>query len=303
MPDAPATPKLPVLTGPVFAAAGEDGSRLFSRDGRTWTNRAVGKEGEVYSSACLGAGRCVVVGRYGGHNHFAASRDGSDWEVGKHDAKYANYIRSLVHFQGKFLGFGQTFVMVSADGLHWDEPKTITEYKKSYGLGGFLRRFALGEKTLVGVGDFGRLSVSQDGLEWTNSPECKATNTLVDVAYGNGFFVGGGLHGLRMRSADGLAWTDRQVGEEGEHINTMVWDGKQFVGVGQGATYLSPDGLKWERVPNQSAPTAAAFGGGVYVGSLYSGRLLHSTDGIRWEQVHTEPQHIMALAHGTLGEA
>jgi hypothetical protein len=301
MPDAPNPIAAPAITGSVFVAAGEDGARLFSRDGRTWTSRVAGKEGEVYSTAAFGGGRCAVVGRYGGLNIFAATQDGAAWQVGKHDAKYANYIRCVTHFRDKFLGFGQTFVMTSADGITWGAEKTIAEYKKQYGLGGFLRRFAFGEKTLVGVGDFGRLSVSQDGLEWTNSPECKATNTLIDVAYGNGFFVGGGMHGLRMRSVDGLTWTDRQVGEEGEHINTMVWNGKQFVGIGQGATYLSPDGLKWERVPNQSAPTAAAFGGGAYVGALYSGRLLHSTDGIRWEQVHAEPQHIIALAHGVMG--
>ena len=65
-------------------------------------------------------------------------------------------------------------------------------------------------------------------------PGAKAADSLIDVAYGNGVFAGGGMHGLRMRSTDGLNWTDRATGEEGEHINSILWDGRQFVGIGQG---------------------------------------------------------------------
>ena len=68
-----------------------------------------------------------------------------------------------------------------------------------------------------------------------------------------------------MTSEDGLTWTDRVVGEEGEHINAMIFDGKRFVGIGQGATYFSLDGKAWERVPNRNAPTTATRGGDVYV--------------------------------------
>lgn len=126
--------------------------------------------------------------------------------------------------------------------------------------------------------------------------------TLIDIAFGNGIFAGGGMHGLRMRSVDGLTWTDRVSGEEGEHINSMIFDGKQFVGIGQGATYLSADGQTWKRVPNQDAPTVAAFGAGVYVGALWQGRLMRSTDGVRWEETTRLPQNVEALAFGTLGK-
>lgn len=276
---------------------------MFSVDGREWTHRQTGKEGEVYSTVCFGGGRAVVAGRYGGLNIFAATPDGAAWQHGKHDAKYSNYVRCVVHFKDRFLAFGSTFVLPSADGVQFEAERPIAEYKKQYGLGGTLRRFASGNDLLVGVGDFGRCSASKDGFDWKNAPDTKAVNTLVDVAFGNGHFVGAGMHGLRMRSADGLTWTDRQVGEEGEHINSMLWDGKQFVGIGQGATYISPDGLKWERIPNISAPTVAAFGGGVYVGTLYSGRMLRSTDGVKWEEILSVPQHMIALAFGRLGAA
>jgi len=289
------------LTGPVFVAVGENGLRAFSRDGLKWSNVQNGREGEVFSTACFGGGKCVVGGRFGGENAFAASTDGTAWQVAKHNAMYANYISCLVYYKNRFIASGANFVIPSDDGVTWTKEHKIAEYKVSYGLGGVLRRFAIGNDLLVGVGDFARCSVSKDGLEWKNAPNPKAVNTLIDVAYGNGFFVGGGMHGLRMRSADGLAWTDRVVGEEGEHINSIVWDGNRFVGIGQGATYFSPDGAKWDRVPNVNAPTTAAFGAGTYVGSLWPGKIMRSTDAITWTEATTFPDHVLSLAYGTLG--
>ena len=78
-------------------------------------------------------------------------------------------------------------------------------------------------------------------MAWTGStpPDVKAIDTLVDLTFGGGVFVGVGLHGLRMSTRDGLAWGHRQVGEEGEHLNSVVWTGDRFVAVGAGATYES----------------------------------------------------------------
>lgn len=298
----PAVEEAP-LSGTVFVSVGEDGLRALSRDGRSWTHFRQGRDGEIYGAVCFGHGRCVTTGRFGGENIFAATADGVSWQPSKYDAQYARYCRSLVFFQDRFLGIGTNFVVTSADGVAWDKERKMTEYKVQYGIDSVLRRFAVGDGRLVGVGAFGRTAVTTDGLEWKNGSDMKSVNTMIDVTYGNGIFVGGGMHGLRMRSTDGLVWTERVVGEEGEHINAMIWDGRQFVGIGLGATYLSPDGVKWERVPNVLAPTAAAFGGGTYIGSLWPGRMLLSRDGIHWEEVAKLPQHCLALAVGTLGAA
>lgn len=295
MPDAP-------ISGSVFVAVGENGLRVFSPDGLAWSHLQSGREGEVNSTACFGAGKCVVAGRFGGDGSFAATSDGVAWIVEKHNAQYVKYIHCVTYFQHKFIAAGTNFVMTSVDGVKWSKETPIVEYKVSYGLGGMLRRFAQGNGLLVGVGDFARRSVSKDGLVFQDTPKPKAVDTLIDIAFGNGFFVGGGMHGLRMRSVDGLTWTDRTVGEEGEHINSIVWDGKQFVGIGQGATYFSPDGAKWDRVPNVNAPTTATFGGGVYVGSLWPGKIMRSTDAIKWTEAKTFPDHVLALAYGTLGK-
>lgn len=287
----------------LFLAVGHNGLRLTSPDGLTWSAPQLGKEGETYRAVAVGAGRGVCIGSYGSGNLFAATRDGSAWKTEFKDGKYSRYVRGLSFGNGTFLavggdpgavGVGRPFVLTSRDAEKWEGPTDIT--------GKFiLRRVAHGNKTFVGVGDRGRRAASVDGLDWKDTPEVKASNTLIDVAFGNGVFVGVGLHGLRLVTTDGLKWTDRQVGEEGEHLNAIVWADKRFVAVGAGATYFSPDGLKWERQPNSNAPLGVAFGNGVFVGPLWKGRLMQSPDAVAWKEVQHCEQHVEAVAFGEIG--
>ena len=293
----------------LFIAVGHDGLRLVSPDGRTWSEPQLGKEGETYSSIATGAGRVVIAGRYGGSSIYAASSDGSNWTTGSRDAKYVRYIRGLGFGQGGELG-DRTFVavggdpgavgaaspfsLVASDGLDW------SDYHEDMQAKFILRRLAFGNGRFIGVGDRGRRAASTDGLHWTDAPDPKPLDTLIDVAFGAGVFVGVGLHGLRMTTNDGLTWTDRQTGREGEHLNSVLWTGDQFVAVGQGATYLSPNGRTWTRHENTNAPLTATFGNSRFVGSAWKGRLLTSVDGITWEEVHRAVRHIETVAYATV---
>ena len=78
----------------------------------------------------------------------------------------------------------------------------------------------------------------------------------------------------------------------------MIWTGDRFVAVGQGATYFSPDGLEWTRKENQDPPLIATYGAGVFVGTNWKGRILHSKDAIDWRQVHKAEYHLEALSFG-----
>jgi hypothetical protein len=283
-----------------FVAVGHDGLRIVSPDGRDWKHARVGKEGEVYRAVAFGNGRFVAAGTYGGGNIFAAGRDGIDWQTKFTDARYVKYVRGVAFGKCEFLASGgdpvtvgnsKPFVARSADGLAWGEFDEI---------GGrhILRRLAYGNGVWVGVGDRGRRSASADGREWKDVPDTRALDTLADVAFGNGLFVGVGLHGLRLTTADGAKWSPGVRGEEGEHLNSVVWAGDRFVAVGVGATYSSPDGAKWTREPNKDAPLAVAYGGGVFAGAAWKGRLLRSTDAVRWEQVYKGDHHVEAVAYG-----
>jgi hypothetical protein len=286
-----------------FVAAGHDGLRMVSADGVSWTNLQKGREGEIFQCSAFGLGGCLIGGRFGGSNLFAFSKEGVNWKQTLRDAQYSKYLLGLSFAQDRFLGAGgdpgsvgssSPFVIQSKDGETWT-PNQQIEGKN------VLRRFVWGGDRFVAVGDRGRRAVSTDGVIWQDAPQVRALDTLVDIAYGNGLFLGVGLHGLRMSSKDGTAW-ERFPGEEGEHINSVLWTGKGFVGVGLGATYLSPDGRKWERKPNTNAPLTATFGNGVYVGAAWKGRILKSADAVKWEPVFKAEAHIEVVGFGPLSE-
>ncbi len=306
----------------MFVAVGHHGLRLASTDGIEWTHAQISKEGEVYRAVAFGNGRFAAVGSYGGSNIFASTGDGQMWESSTRDARYVTYLRGIGFGKGEFIGLGgdpgavgdsRPFVMTCKDGKSWSEPTQVVATQALLPGGStiqpgdkplpssknMLRRIAYGNERFVAVGDRGRRSVSLDAKEWTDTPNVKALDTLIDVTFGNGIFVGVGLHGLRISSEDGVKWSEKLVGEEGEHINSVVWTGDRFVAVGQGATYTSPDGIKWERAPNQNAPLIAVFGQGKFVGSNWRGRILHSTDAIAWKDVFQAPHHVEAVAFGS----
>jgi hypothetical protein len=286
----------------IFLATGQDGLRCTSADGKKWSAPALGKEGEVFRAAAVGNGRLVAVGTYGGDQLLASSKGDGKWSVSKRPGGYGGYLRSLAFVNGQFVALGgdpgavgaaDPYVMTSADGEKWETFKIAGKF--------MLRRLAYGNKLYVGVGDRGRRSVSADLKKWEDVPNVKATQTLVDVAFGDGTFVGVGLHGLRLASADGKKWTDRQTGEEGEHLNSVVWAKDRFVAIGAGVTFTSKDGKKWERQANRDAPVSVCYAGGLFVGARWKGRLLASTDGVKWEQTAKLEQNAEAVAGGELG--
>jgi hypothetical protein len=286
------------VNGARFVAAGHQGLILASADGRTWSVAREGKEGEAFRAVVSGGGRWAAAGTFGGANLLASSADGRTWSEVRKDGQYRHYLRGMAHGGGTFVGIGgdpgsvgdsKPFVMLSAEGTTWSD-FTFVSGKH------ILRRMAFGNGIFVGVGDRGRRSVSRDAKEWTDAPGTKAVDTLVDVAFGAGLFVGVGLHGLRMATRDGLAWEAPQRGEEGEHLNSVVWAGDRFVAPGQGATYVSKDGLAWTRHANAEAPQQAAWSGGIFCGVAWKGRILASGDGIAWETVHKAEHALEAVA-------
>jgi hypothetical protein len=240
------------------------------------------------------------VGSYGGNNLIAATKDGEKWQAGQLEAKYVKYFRGLTFGKDFFLALGgdpgsvglsKPFVAKSEDGQKWGELKDIPGKH-------ILRRAVWGNDRFVAVGDRGRRATSPDGFEWKDAENVKAIDTLVDVAFGKGLFVGVGLHGLRMTTEDGVTWSAPERGAEGEHLNTVLFTGEEFVAIGSGATFRSADGKAWQRHANESAPTTAVYGDGKFVGSLWKGKIVTSTDGIAWREVYKSPEHVEAVAFG-----
>lgn len=284
----------------MFLVGGADGTRLLSSDGRSWPDEK--PEGEIlYRLAAYGAGRFVAIGVHGKDSYITSSSGGSSWTETQFDSGYSDRFTALAYGNNEFVAFfgkaggagnANNKVYFSDDGESWSEPKSI---EGKY----ILSRAAYGNDRWVAVGERGQIATSTDGRDWEIVPDTKPINTLIDVAFGRGLFVGTGLHGLRMTSEDGLNWSEPEHGKEGEHINSILWTGSQFVGVGDGGTYASSDGRSWDRVDNTNAPTFASYGNNAFVGLAWKGRILYSRDAVTWEEVYKSSSNLEAIAFGS----
>jgi photosystem II stability/assembly factor-like uncharacterized protein len=296
---------------PTFLAVGQQGTRLTSPDGVTWSAEQTGKEGEIYRGCAIGNAHLVAAGTFGGKNILASSPDAKSWKTTEKDGQYKLFVRAVGYGtpdnQPTFVAVGGEPVTVGASNpfslLSTDGGVTWSDYVMNAGKT-ILRRLAWGNDRFVAVGDRGRRSMSKDGRDWKDVRKVKAIDTLIDVAYGKNLFVGVGLHGLRMFSEDGLTWSERIPGEEGEHLNSICFTGDRFVAVAPGATYTSDDGRKWSRTPNSNAPTIAPHGKingqDTFIGATWKAKFLHSKDALTWTQTHKGENHLEALAFGLI---
>ncbi len=287
-----------------FVAVGNNGICVVSENGTDWKRVALGKDGDLYRSICFAEGRYVAVGNRGGENLFSVSMDGGQtWKTEKRTENDLN-MRCVLYGGGQFLASGgdaqvgdsgRNALHLSKDGENWSP---LVQYG-----GKLIRRITYGNGIFVGVGDYGRYSVSKDGTKWTDPPKSgegpsqyKVSLPLVDVAFGNGIFVCVGLNSYRMTSTDGLHWTHAQSGEEGEHLNSILWTGDRFVAAGPQVTFFSPDGVTWQRTPNKNGPLTMIYSQGLFLGTHWKGRILLSKDAITWTQVYRTDQNLQCLS-------
>jgi len=280
----------------VFIAYGQQGLRMVSADGQTWSEPILEKKNYYFKGCEFAAGKFVAFASFGRKILFFVSENGQDWKQ-LSETEVDGRLYDIAYGNGWFLVVGGDMdgrwsaVVRSRDAMKWEGPIKFDKEP-------LLLRVAHGNDRFVAVGVKGRVAVSEDGNSWKNAEALPDLDTFIDVAYGNGVYVGSGLHGLRMTSQDGLTWEHRQTGREGEHINSLIWTGEQFVGVGLGATYFSSNGIQWERTANQDAPESCTYGDGVFVGSAWKGRILTSRDGVTWNEVLRAPEHVNGITFG-----
>jgi hypothetical protein len=144
---------------------------------------------------------------------------------------------------------------------------------------------------LVGGNRTWKVVLSEVGAnnDITNWQQVTDTNNYVDVAYGNGVFVGTRSNGVSY-SNDGITWNyTNPVGFVG---GKLAFGNGLFVNVsnsgGSGQVFTSPDGFVWTSRTAASNDTwsAITFGNGLFVAVAISytggGGIMTSPDGITW---------------------
>lgn len=276
---------------------GHHGSRRHSQDGVTWSEPVLTDRNHQFRSGVFAEGRYVAVGRWGDKGLAVGSSDGQTWdEVTVLEEAKSTKLSAVTFGSGVFLAVGGDGTNVGVANVAIVRSRDGRTFEKvSTEKGNALNSICYGNDRFVAAGDRGTVVVTKTGDELEEAPDRRPLDTFIAVAAGAGGFVGVGLHGLRMFSDDGLRWSEPQHGREGEHINSVVWVEDRFVAVGLGATFLSPDGRRWERFDNTDAPFSVVHSRGLYLGCNWRGRIFTSTDAVTWKQSAVFEHHVEGL--------
>ena len=149
----------------------------------------------------------------------------------------------------------------------------------------------------VAVGDYERIMVSEDGVNWT-AKNLDLKSNLNGVAWNGTKFVAVGSKGTILASTDGQNWNKVQSGTTYD-LNSIVWNGKIFVATGgdqkqeEGVIFTSPDAAEWtvRSKPGLGFISSIAYNN-VFLAieakdsndSSKGGLVLKSADGIEWEE-------------------
>lgn len=132
-----------------------------------------------------------------------------------------------------------TYITTSVDGVTWDTPVSAT------GLNGISWHDIVYDGTkFTAFSNGGYVSVSTDGIIWSEKTRCTSILGMTMFAYGNGTYVAVNSSGNVATSSDCENWTSGSVGYIS--MTDIVFDGSQFIIIGSsGAIFTSSDGLTW----------------------------------------------------------
>jgi len=115
----------------------------------------------------------------------------------------------------------------------------------------------------VAVGSGGAAASSSDSVTWT--PRATGvTTTLNDVATGPSGFVAVGAGGTIVTSTNGTSWVTRASGIVNDLVSVM-WDGNQYMAWAPSVLVTSPDGITW----TWASTTLGTLSRVVHSGNLY----------------------------------
>lgn len=146
----------------------------------------------------------------------------------------------------------------------------------------------------IGVGSFGKIVISTDGVAWTQLPAITEA-TLRAVTHGGGRFVACGDFGTVVTSVDGLVWELRNTGSSlplkdvAYGAGTFVMTGRKDGSSDPPRFFSSTDLLTWTTFNTEGAPssssagvTSVSYGNGRFIIPFPGSQMFVSSDGLAW---------------------
>jgi hypothetical protein len=244
-----------------------------------------GPLGSFSAIGCGAAGCLALMPGYAFRNDQATTWTG---HVMRTDAGTLSLPGAITHVGpfGTYVAAGSrangVAFMTSPNGIDWLEASAPANGSN----GGYGAVLATGPQGLLAITDFDAVLASTGGGDWTAVGRLDLAG-VTGAVYGGGRYVAVGIG--TATSTDGIAWTAGTTPSDGNGplaLQGVVYDGTQFVAVGQGGhVATSPDGSTWTL--HATASTAWLFdiartdnGEMVAVGDL--GVVQTSVDGVHW---------------------
>ena len=160
------------------------------------------------------------------------------------------------------------------------------------GLGSQWYGIAYGNGKYVALASSGKVSVSNDGINWgvvTTLSEL-GSNNWHGITYGNGKFVALSFTGYISTSTDGATWTTATLNSNlgGKNWQNIAYGNNLYVAIGSnGYVSYSSDGTTWANASYKSAVGqhsyyALTYGNGKFVAVGYGGWITSTEDGATW---------------------
>ena len=205
-----------------------------------------------------------------------------DW-VWANPYPIGNELTSITYGNGMFVATGDDgAILTSIDGETWDIQNS--------GTSNYLDGAAWLDNQFWCVGS-GVMLNSADGVNWSN-PNTGMSFTGRNISYNGSRYVIPSSSSIRYSDDNGATWNLINLGvilgwPEYRMMYDIVWDGSQFVVVGDyGTVVTSPDGINWtEQTSTINAHLKAiAYDGSAFVAIGNGGAIITSLDGTSWIQ-------------------
>lgn len=179
-------------------------------------------------------------------------------------------------------------VFASSDGIKWTEqlaaPKS-TYLARVVWTGSHF--FAVGRNSNRRKTDRAAVYWSTDGITWTSADSPQGSDLLYSAVWTGSQFVAVGVDGVIQTSPTGEHWTKRAPTGSTGTLRRMCSNGSSYVAVGSGTVTSSQDGRVWNSqvVPEDFDANSLVWNGSQFVTVGNKGRVFTSRDGARWIRI------------------